>query len=199
MDTTSAVKIGAAGLALSAAGISLAVYAKDRSATFFSGKSERVSAVKGARGTILLTQYGVVALVAASLTVDSPWLLLAYNSNAATIAAGVATGAVGLLVFLKAEQALGHNYTPCFNAFMPLGVTTWGSYSKIRHPIYAANLLLVLAAFIMSGSLYIVGIFLLLARLYSKSARREEEALSMKFPAYMEYMRRTGRFVPKLF
>ena len=113
----------ALGIALAGAGISVAVYAKDSSKAFFKNKTERILAVRGARMTILLTQYGVAALIAASLTIDAPWLLVLFYSPLSTCA-GLVIGTLGIWLFLAAKSSLGVNYTPCFNAYVPLGITT---------------------------------------------------------------------------
>ena len=197
-ELTTTIQLWATGLATCTAGISLAVYARDRHKDFFINKTVRIAPAKGAKGTILLAQYGVVALVAASFASDSPWLAVVGHSPPRTYA-GLLTGSIGLLIFLTAKRSLGTNYTPCFNAYMPHGLTTTGIYSVIRHPIYVANLLLIFAGFLISGSLYILGILALLARIYSQSARHEEQALAGSFPGYHIYMQSTGRFFPRFF
>jgi protein-S-isoprenylcysteine O-methyltransferase Ste14 len=76
---------------------------------------------------------------------------------------------------------------------------TTGPYSRIRHPIYALSSLLMLAtvAAIPSPAMLLVAathLFLL-----QLEARREESYLAITHgPAYSEYQRRTGRFIPKL-
>jgi len=187
----------ALGLALAGAAISVAVYAKDSSKTFFKNKTERILAVRGARMIILLTQYGVAALIVASLTLDAPWLLVLFHSPL-SICAGLMIGTLGIGLFLAAKMSLGVNYTPCFNAYVPHGITTSGIYARIRHPIYSANLLLVIAGFLISGSTLVLPILALLVRLYIKSAQQEEAALSAKFPEYSGYMQTSGRFLPRL-
>ena len=197
-ELTTTIQLWATGLATCTAGVSLAVYARDRHKDFFINKTVRIAPAKGAKGTILLAQYGVVALVAASFASDSPWLAVVGHSPQRTYA-GLLTGAIGLLIFLTAKRSLGTNYTPCFNAYLPHGLTTSGIYGVIRHPIYVANLLLIFAGFLISGSLYILGILALLARIYSQSARHEEQALAGSFPGYHIYMQSTGRFFPRFF
>ncbi|MBI2146747.1 isoprenylcysteine carboxylmethyltransferase family protein [Candidatus Woesearchaeota archaeon] len=74
---------------------------------------------------------------------------------------------------------------------------TNGPYSKIRHPIYTSMILyyfgLILVFFHLVTFLFYVA--LLIVIIYT--AISEENFLRKKFPEYENYMKDTGRFLPK--
>src|SRR5262249_40432485 len=81
----------------------------------------------------------------------------------------------------------------------PNNIVTWGAYQRIRHPFYTSFILAFLAAFLYcphAGTLLtlVYGIVIL-----NKTAAREERRLSASEfgDQYREYMRDTGRFIPR--
>lgn len=111
----------------------------------------------------------------------------------------VSAASIGLLFFTLGTHripiALWHQ-----NNDAPKSIVTYGAYKRIRHPFYASFLLVFVGAFIFCPHwitfLTLVYGFLIL----SFTAAREERRLSAsEFGAeYQDYMRRTGRFLPKL-
>lgn len=78
------------------------------------------------------------------------------------------------------------------------GLITGGIYSKIRHPFYAATpLILTGTALIMRRPWALAMIPLIVGFLYFKSSF-EEKLLTAKFPEYVAYKAKTGRFLPRL-
>ncbi|HEY9183870.1 MAG TPA: isoprenylcysteine carboxylmethyltransferase family protein [Salegentibacter sp.] len=75
---------------------------------------------------------------------------------------------------------------------------THGLFKYIRHPIYSGILLSAFSLALYLGSGYKLLIaFLLLILFYFKS-RYEEKLLLQKFPEYGNYMKHSGRFLPRL-
>ena len=90
---------------------------------------------------------------------------------------GVGITTVGILLFVHSKMTLGRNYSPCFDSYLPHCLTTTGVYGYVRHPIYVSNLLLLLGAFIMSGSAWIIVNLFLAGAFYYSAAIQEERDL----------------------
>jgi len=81
----------------------------------------------------------------------------------------------------------------------PRQIVTWGAYARIRHPFYAAFLLAFIGAFIVAPHLWtLLTLVYGLIVLNVTAAREERRLLASEFGLeYEDYMRRTGRFVPR--
>jgi protein-S-isoprenylcysteine O-methyltransferase Ste14 len=82
----------------------------------------------------------------------------------------------------------------------PQHIVTYGAYSRIRHPFYASFQLTLIAAFVFCpqwGTLLVLIYGLIVM---NQTAAKEEKRLSQSAfgDEYQAYMKRTGRFFPKL-
>ena len=59
-------------------------------------------------------------------------------------------------MFSIARFSLGKNYSPCYDSFLPKSINTKIIYSVVRHPIYTANMLLMLGIFLSGASALIL-------------------------------------------
>jgi protein-S-isoprenylcysteine O-methyltransferase Ste14 len=75
-------------------------------------------------------------------------------------------------------------------------LVTSGIYQIIRHPIYTAVLALTLGIAIYHGSLVVMGSWLVLVVFFWVKSDYEESLLKKQFANYVEYRRKTARFVP---
>ncbi|MFM6306905.1 MAG: methyltransferase family protein, partial [Dolichospermum sp.] len=78
-------------------------------------------------------------------------------------------------------------------------IVTYGPYQKIRHPFYTSFILTLIGTFvffphIISLLMSVYGIVGLIV-----TAHREERNLQKQDTYYREYMKKTGRFMPKYF
>jgi protein-S-isoprenylcysteine O-methyltransferase Ste14 len=96
-------------------------------------------------------------------------------------------------------RSLGNNITDTVDTRRDHALVTSGPYRWIRHPLYTFaaftyfNLSLLMASWI-TGLMIIVAFGLLAMR-----TPKEEAKLVERFgDAYLEYMRKTGRFLPRL-
>jgi protein-S-isoprenylcysteine O-methyltransferase Ste14 len=142
-------------------------------------------------GTVLLAALGLVA----------PWLSepSALAAGLELVAASMATASIGLMCFTLGTHripiALWHQADDA-----PQQLVTWGAYRRIRHPFYASFLLL-LAACLLACPHPITAAALVWGALALNGTAAREEALlrgSELGADYAAYMRRTGRFFPRL-
>ena len=110
---------------------------------------------------------------------------------------GVPTALAGLALFEWMFRHLGLNVTSTSVPRRNAELITSGPYRWIRHPMYTAVFILVVAATLLTANLVVAfggaGTFALLAA----RSRLEEKRLLEKFgAAYRTYQQRTGRFLP---
>ena len=74
-----------------------------------------------------------------------------------------------------------------------------GVYRRLRHPIYAALILLAIGWSLLMASFLALGLALALALLLDLKARREEIWLRDRYPGYADYSLHTKRFVPGIY
>jgi protein-S-isoprenylcysteine O-methyltransferase Ste14 len=141
-----------------------------------------------------------VYVVAAWLTGDprlGPMVSFGFAQDAAALFA--ATTSIGLMTFTlgthRTRLALWHQ-----NNDAPESIVTYGAYRRIRHPFYTSFILATLGGAILIPHPATVA-FLLWAWIgLDRTAAGEEKRLAAsKFGAeYTEYLKRTGRFFPRL-
>ncbi len=73
---------------------------------------------------------------------------------------------------------------------------TTGLYSYVRHPMYTSVLLLSLGIALLSGNLIKYVLVACLYALFYFKSQYEERYLRQKYPGYVQYAKRTPRFVP---
>ena len=127
----------------------------------------------------------------------SPIFLQLYQS-VETGWTGLVIAMVGMALFVWAMVHLSAHYSPCYDAKLPSQIVSTGPYAMIRHPVYTANLLLILGVAVSTGSVWTMLNFIGLFAFYIHCAKIEEKALAQRFESYEYYLGQTGRFVPRL-
>jgi len=124
---------------------------------------------------------------------------LSFRSALEIAAVVPAAGSIALIAFTLGTHripiALWHQRDDA-----PEHLVTWGAYARIRHPFYASflcGLLGALLAFPHGGTLAALALGTVVLTV---TARREERRLSASAfgEAYRAYMKRTGRFLPRM-
>lgn len=136
----------------------------------------------------------VGTLVGSWTLVSYQWQLYTPTGSMRLLGYGLAIS--GLAVFVAGMRHLGEHYSPCFDSYLPAGITVSGIYEVIRHPIYVGNLTLLSGLFLVTASPIILFNVLGLTCCCVWSARLEEANLAAAFPAYEAYRQRTGGFLP---
>lgn len=103
--------------------------------------------------------------------------------------------ALGFAAMLWALGALGTNISVVPQA---REVVSHGPYAKVRHPLYAAELLNVVGLCLGHAGPWPWVVLVALAAFQVMRARREEALLAAELPGYAEYKTRTPMLVPAL-
>jgi protein-S-isoprenylcysteine O-methyltransferase Ste14 len=106
----------------------------------------------------------------------------------------------GVVLFGWMFRHLGLNVTSTSMPRAAATLVSTGPYRWIRHPMYSATSILVIAVSLLTANLVVAAAGIIMFGLLVARSRIEEQRLAEKFgSAYRDYQRRTGRFVPRLF
>jgi protein-S-isoprenylcysteine O-methyltransferase Ste14 len=132
--------------------------------------------------------------------IDPRWL--AWSSVSLPVGlrwAGVGLGVVAGVLLIWALRKLGTNLTDTVVTRKGHTLVTTGPYRWVRHPFYVYCALAVLATSLAAANWFLLatgGAVLLL--LVARTRIEEEKRIERFGDDYREYMRRTGRFFPRL-
>jgi len=149
-----------------------------------------------------------VPLVAAWMTL--PWLAFARSSGVFSLpefaraggytvlrwlAAGVAVAA--LLATIRCWRQMGRNWTMAVTRDEAKELITDGMFGRVRHPIYALSILLMICTVVVVPTLPVLLMAVVHIALMITKARNEERFLRDVHGArYADYCAATGRFLP---
>jgi protein-S-isoprenylcysteine O-methyltransferase Ste14 len=113
---------------------------------------------------------------------------------------GVIIGIAALLLFVWVHRHLGKNFSINLKISNKQQLVDTGPYRRVRHPMYTAFYLLHIAAFLITanwfiGITWIAGLTIII---FLRIGREEKMMLGIFGNRYRSYMRRTGRFLPKM-
>src|SRR5215216_3995888 len=112
---------------------------------------------------------------------------------------GVALGALCVAGIYWLFSSIGSGITPTSATRQQHTLVTSGPYRWIRHPLYTVGSSLFIAFGMMADNWFVAGLGILTFILMAVRTPKEEANLIEKFgDEYREYMKRTGRFLPKL-
>jgi protein-S-isoprenylcysteine O-methyltransferase Ste14 len=116
--------------------------------------------------------------------------------------AGVALGFANLPVLWWIEATLGKNFNTYLHIREGHTLVTGGPYRWVRHPMYTSVLIFVTAVTLISANALIalpLVVAVSVGLILWKRIQREEALMIEQFgDEYREYMKRTGRFLPRL-
>lgn len=116
------------------------------------------------------------------------------------LALGLVTAAAALVMFHLTHKALGRNWSVSLQLKDDHKLITHGVYARIRHPMYTAFWLWAIAQALLLPN-WIAGLAGILGfgTLYLLRVGPEERLMIDQFgDEYRDYMRRTGRLLPRL-
>jgi len=121
----------------------------------------------------------------------TPWLAWRWA------AAGLAIGCLGLSI--ECWLRMGKNWRMAVAPDQQTELVTGGLYGRVRHPIYALSMLLMLCTLVVVPTPPVLGMAALHIGLMIAKARNEERFLAGRHgERYRRYLQRTGRFLPRL-
>ena len=176
--------------------ISIVMYTKANNN--YNNETSQIHSYKSFMYIYKILQISTLVICISSLWNDYSFLYKLYHNSDFLIYLGISISGLGISMFSIARFSLGKNYSPCYDSFLPKSINTKGIYSVVRHPIYTANMLLMLGIFLSSASALILINTTILFVYYLLSAIVEEKAILKKFPKYRKYKSETGMFLPNL-
>ncbi|MGY5879877.1 MAG: isoprenylcysteine carboxylmethyltransferase family protein [Candidatus Thorarchaeota archaeon] len=121
----------------------------------------------------------------------------AYPELVRWIGVALVLTSVPLLAWI--HRILDRQYSPCLQIKKSHSLITEGPYSKVRHPMYTVLSLFSFGVALVTANFLIIGFALLLILPFHFVAKKEEKMLLETFgDNYSEYMKRTGRFFPRI-
>ncbi|HKG54991.1 MAG TPA: isoprenylcysteine carboxylmethyltransferase family protein [Anaerolineales bacterium] len=112
---------------------------------------------------------------------------------------GVGIGILCIMGIYWLFSSIGSGITPTSATRQQHALVTNGPYRWVRHPLYTVGSSLFIAFGMMADNWFVAGLGILTFILMAVRTPKEEANLIEKFgDEYREYMKRTGRFLPKL-
>lgn len=162
--------------------------------------SQRIEQVMWLVWVPLVAAWMVLPYLAATRA-HGPWMLPPFAREASVTAlrwAAVAVGVAALALSIDCWLRMGSNWRMAVTPEQQTALVTSGLYSRVRHPIYALSILLMLCTLVVAPTLPVASIAAIHVALMIAKARNEERFLTERHgESYRRYVRRTGRFVPR--
>ncbi|HLB45618.1 MAG TPA: isoprenylcysteine carboxylmethyltransferase family protein [Anaerolineales bacterium] len=112
-------------------------------------------------------------------------------------AAGVAVALIPVMVWIFAS--IGKNISATHETRQEHTLVTHGPYRWVRHPLYSVGFLFAVALTVITALWWLaVGMILPLFVLLLRTTKEEAKLIETFGDKYRDYMKRTGRFFPKL-
>jgi protein-S-isoprenylcysteine O-methyltransferase Ste14 len=164
---------------------------------YASGKEGRLTSVTHLRRVDRWLRIFTVLAGGVALFRQDPFLLEWYHAPA-FVYAGIIVTLLGVALLVASKRALGWNYSPGFDGYVPFRIVEDGPYRVLRHPMYSGRIVIFAGAFIMTGSTWVILAGIVALSLYWHAALLEEVDLGHWFPIYHLYTQRTNRFIPMM-
>lgn len=164
------------------------------------------------KNTLKRREEGSASKIAALLGLLGFIAVLAYTLNPAWLSwaslplplwlrwTGVGIAMLGFALLQWAQNTLGKNWSDTPRMIKEQSLITSGPYQFIRHPIYTAFLLILGSTLLVSANWLIGAAWICMTVLEVASRIGFEEQLMLEYfgKQYREYMKKTGRLLPRL-
>jgi protein-S-isoprenylcysteine O-methyltransferase Ste14 len=148
-------------------------------------------------GFAILGYFGSIVLYMLDLSWSAWTQIPSYPDSLRWIGALVALANIPLLAWI--HRTLDRQYSACLRIKESHSLITVGPYARVRHPMYTVLNAFSLGISLVTADLLIIGFAMLIIIPFPFVARKEEQMLLQAFGVeYREYMKRSGRFFPKI-
>src|SRR5690606_32499925 len=147
---------------------------------------------------VLLLLLTLGGLLLPLIYIFTDWLAFAdYHPPQWAIGAGALVVAAGLLLFWRSHTDLGSNWSDTLAIHEDHTLVTQGVYRRIRHPMYSASWLFMIAqALLLSNWIAGFGGIVAFGVMYFLRVPKEEQMMLDRFgEQYQRYMESTGRVI----
>lgn len=174
---------------------------------YFRSKADHISGESLSRkadGNLMMTFiriFGLILWLSPFVYLLNPawmdWSKLNLPESVRWLGVGAGIACIGLLYWLF--SSIGNGITPVSATRKEHKLVTNGIYRWVRHPLYTVGAALFASFGLMADNWYIILLGALAFAAMAIRTPKEEANLIEKFgDEYREYMKRTGRFLPKL-
>ena len=112
---------------------------------------------------------------------------------------GVVLSAIGIGLLIWIHHTLGKQYSPKLAIQKEHKLISSGPYNRVRHPMYTVFILFSIAVALIASNLLLLIFAILIAVPFHWISKKEERLLIDQFgEEYLNYMKRTGRFLPPI-
>jgi protein-S-isoprenylcysteine O-methyltransferase Ste14 len=154
-----------------------------------SGRSWRYTAFMMAFLALLVVQ--PVLFPRLGLQIDAWWGLWVQGAGLVLIAGGLA-------LHWWARSHLQHFYIEDVQFQQGQYLIDTGPYSLVRHPVFTSFFIIAAGLLLVNPAVPTLLMVAYVSLDFPRAAREEEQLLTEALPEYAKYIKRTGRFLPKL-
>ncbi|TFH07828.1 MAG: isoprenylcysteine carboxylmethyltransferase family protein [Candidatus Thorarchaeota archaeon] len=145
----------------------------------------------------ILGYFGATILYLLNLSWFAFTQIPAYLELVRWIGVALALASVPLLGWI--HKILDRQYSACLQIKQSHSLITEGPYSRVRHPMYTILNMFSFGVALVTANFLVIGFALLLLLPFPFVAKKEEQMLLDTFgDEYSEYIKRTGRFFPRI-
>ena len=164
-------------------------------------KTEKTEEKKPTRERLLVLLNFIGMMGIPFVYILTPWLdYFSYSFPEFFRFFGIGFNICGFILLIWVHRTLGQHWSMMLELGKKHKLVTTGPYARIRHPMYTYFTMMAISTALISANLF-VGVFGIaaLTLLYIIRIDDEEDMLLEEFgEEYSEYMKRTGRLIPKL-
>lgn len=138
-------------------------------------------------------------LLLAAIAAAGTFVRVSLTDGGTSLFAGGVLILLGLVLAGRAMVDLDGSLSPLPKPVESATLVERGVYGTVRHPIYAALILIAIGWSLATLSPLALALTALLAVVLDLKSRREEVWLRERFPGYPAYATRTKRFIPRVY